>query len=42
VDLSSSLREKVELAALKYPVDRSLGRNDKYTANLEPGDRADG
>ena len=41
VDLSSSLREKVELAALKYPVDRSLGRNDKYTAYQEPARPAD-
>jgi dCTP diphosphatase len=32
VDLASSLREKVALAAEKYPVDRSYGRPDKYTA----------
>jgi dCTP diphosphatase len=32
VDLSSSLREKVELAAIKYPVDQSFGRADKYTS----------
>ncbi len=32
VDLASALREKVDLAALKYPVDRSFGRADKYTA----------
>lgn len=32
VDLASSLREKVALAAVKYPVDRSFGRNSKYTA----------
>ncbi len=32
IDLASSLREKVELAALKYPVSQSFGRNDKYTA----------
>ena len=32
VDLASTLREKVALAAIKYPVDRSFGRNDKYTA----------
>ena len=32
VDLASSLRDKVELAALKYPVERSRGRADKYTA----------
>ena len=32
VDLASSLLEKVRLAALKYPVDQSFGRADKYTA----------
>jgi dCTP diphosphatase len=32
VDLAASLREKLELAALKYPVSQSFGRNDKYTA----------
>lgn len=32
VDLASTLREKVRLAALKYPVDQSFGRADKYTA----------
>ena len=32
VDLSSALEEKVQLAALKYPIDRSFGRADKYTA----------
>ena len=31
IDLASSLREKVELAALKYPVDKAYGRPDKYT-----------
>jgi dCTP diphosphatase len=31
VDLASALREKVDLAAIKYPVDRSFGRADKYT-----------
>lgn len=31
IDLASSLREKVELAALKYPVDKAFGRPDKYT-----------
>ena len=36
VDLASSLREKVDLAALKYPIDRSYGRPDKYTAYLSP------
>ena len=32
IDLASSLVEKLGLAALKYPVDRSFGRPDKYTA----------
>ena len=32
VDLASALREKLELAARKYPVDRAFGRADKYTA----------
>ena len=32
IDLASSLREKVELAAAKYPVEQSYGRPDKYTA----------
>jgi dCTP diphosphatase len=32
VDLASSLFEKIELAALKYPVEQSRGRADKYTA----------
>ena len=32
VDLASSLADKVRLAGLKYPADRSYGRNDKYTA----------
>ena len=31
IDLASSLREKVALAAIKYPTDRSYGRSDKYT-----------
>ena len=31
IDLASSLREKMELAALKYPVDKAYGRPDKYT-----------
>jgi dCTP diphosphatase len=35
VDLAASLREKVALAALKYPVDRVYGRPDKYTAYQE-------
>lgn len=32
IDLASMLVEKLELAALKYPVDQSYGRPDKYTA----------
>ncbi|MFO0958292.1 MAG: nucleotide pyrophosphohydrolase [Isosphaeraceae bacterium] len=36
VDLASSLREKLDLAGLKYPVDRSYGRSDKYTAYRDP------
>src|SRR5262249_10138690 len=32
VDLASSLQEKVALAAVKYPIDQSYGRPDKYTA----------
>jgi dCTP diphosphatase len=36
VDLASSLREKVALAAEKYPVDRAYGRSDKYTAYQKP------
>jgi dCTP diphosphatase len=32
IDLTSSLREKLDLAALKYPVDKAFGRSDKYTA----------
>src|SRR3954451_21053743 len=36
IDLASSLREKVELAALKYPVDQVYGRPDKYTAYQAP------
>jgi dCTP diphosphatase len=32
IDLASSLREKVELAAIKYPADQSFGRADKYTS----------
>jgi dCTP diphosphatase len=31
IDLSSSLREKLDLAAAKYPIDQSFGRADKYT-----------
>jgi dCTP diphosphatase len=32
IDLASSLAIKVEEAGKKYPVDRSYGRPDKYTA----------
>lgn len=32
VDLAAALEEKVALAAIKYPVDKSYGRNDKYTS----------
>ena len=32
IDLADSLREKVDLAALKYPADQCYGRPDKYTA----------
>ncbi len=40
VDLSESLREKLVLAAAKYPIDRAYGRPDKYTA-YQSGDPAD-
>ena len=36
VDLASALREKVELAALKYPADQAFGRADKYTSYRTP------
>ncbi|HWE39287.1 MAG TPA: nucleotide pyrophosphohydrolase [Isosphaeraceae bacterium] len=32
VDLAAALEEKVGLAGLKYPVEQSFGRPDKYTA----------
>ena len=38
VDLAASLREKVALAALKYPVDRAFGRPDKYTTYQTGGE----
>jgi dCTP diphosphatase len=41
VDLAASLREKVDLAALKYPVDRAFGRPDKYTKYQPDAQRAD-
>lgn len=31
IDLASALREKLELAAAKYPIDQAYGRPDKYT-----------
>lgn len=31
IDMASSLREKIDLAALKYPIDKAYGRPDKYT-----------
>lgn len=42
VDLASALREKVVLAALKYPADRSRGRADKYTAYRDAADDPSG
>ncbi len=36
IDLAASLEEKVKLAAIKYPVDLSFGRSDKYTAYRRP------
>jgi dCTP diphosphatase len=41
IDLASSLREKVELAAAKYPVEQSYGRPDKYTAYRRGGHHDD-
>ena len=41
IDLASSLREKVELAALKYPIERAFGRPDKYTSYRSPEPGAD-
>ena len=41
VDLSSALEEKVSLAAIKYPADRSYGRPDKYTAYQSEADEPD-
>jgi dCTP diphosphatase len=37
VDLAAALREKVELAAVKYPVEKAYGRPDKYTAYQSDG-----
>lgn len=36
IDLAASLREKVALAALKYPVEKAYGRPDKYTRYQNP------
>ncbi len=38
VDLAHSLQEKVGLAAIKYPVEQSFGRPDKYTSYQSPAD----
>jgi dCTP diphosphatase len=35
VDLAAALREKLDLADLKYPVEKVRGRADKYTAYRE-------
>jgi dCTP diphosphatase len=42
IDLASSLREKVELAAAKYPVEQAYGRPDKYTAYRGGGEGCSG
>ena len=39
IDLAAALEEKVALAARKYPVDRSYGRADKYTAYFDADQR---
>lgn len=36
VDLASALKAKLAEAAAKYPVERSRGRADKYTAYQDP------
>ena len=41
VDLAAALEEKVRLAGLKYPVEKSYGRADKYTAYADT-ERPDG
>lgn len=39
IDLASALDDKLKLADLKYPVEQSRGRNDKYTAyRVEEGE----
>ena len=35
-DMSDALRDKLRLAAAKYPVEKVKGRPDKYTAYLDP------
>ncbi len=35
IDLASALREKLDLAAEKYPVEKARGRADKYTKYQE-------
>jgi dCTP diphosphatase len=42
VDLAAALREKVELAGRKYPVEKAFGRPDKYTAYQDPAPDPDG
>ena len=41
IDLTSSLREKLDLAAQKYPIAKAFGRPDKYTAYQAPGTAPD-
>ena len=36
IDLAAALREKVELAGRKYPIEQCFGRADKYTAYEDP------
>jgi dCTP diphosphatase len=36
VDLASSLHRKLELAGIKYPVEKSFGKPDKYTVYGRP------
>ena len=36
IDLASALREKLDLAAEKYPIDQAFGRPDKYTRYQSP------
>lgn len=39
IDLATSLREKVEEAGRKYPVELAFGRADKYTRYTQPAER---